>query len=521
MPTPALGMHNWIFMRDSDDFDAAFQVLMTAIETDLAYVRTHTRLLIKAIEWDRAQRDPSFLLRGNDLTASEAWLKVGATQSPQPTDLQADYIVTSRQQPHYQPKGLTVVLTSALVTLALLGVRLIGGLETPELLALDQVMQLRPSEPPDHRLLVIEINDADIQAQNQRNETTRGSLSPQSLNRLLDKLEYNRAKVIGLDVIWDFPTNPQFLRSSGLGEQLQNEQLVAVCKTPPRDFEQTGDRGTGTAPEIPLPHVAFANVVDDPDRVIRRQLLVQQAIPDAPCVATQAFSLMLAQRYLADRSRLPLYRDPLITGGELQLANVGVPRLGIIAGGYQGRVDAGYQTLINYRATAKGVGQVAQRVSLADVLNNKVAAEDIHDRIVLIGVTSRLGSNDYHLTPYQEEIPGVVLQAQMVSQLISAVLDGRPFLGTWALWGDALWIWGWALAGGGVVLVWRSPLARAIVGGTALILVCLGSVAFLLIGSVWVPLVPAALALGLTGAGTVYATIQLYHHDYQRRHRRR
>ena len=46
---PELVRHlNWIFMRQTDDFDVGIQALGAAIETDLDWVRAHTRLLVRA-----------------------------------------------------------------------------------------------------------------------------------------------------------------------------------------------------------------------------------------------------------------------------------------------------------------------------------------------------------------------------------------------------------------------------------------------------------------------------------------
>ena len=44
----ALAKLNWIFLRDSDDFDAALGVLLVAVDTDLDWVQAHTRALITA-----------------------------------------------------------------------------------------------------------------------------------------------------------------------------------------------------------------------------------------------------------------------------------------------------------------------------------------------------------------------------------------------------------------------------------------------------------------------------------------
>ncbi len=70
--TPAIIRHlNWLFFHDSEDFDATYKLLINTIETDLAWVRAHTRLLVRAKEWKDNESDPSFLLAGSDLEESE------------------------------------------------------------------------------------------------------------------------------------------------------------------------------------------------------------------------------------------------------------------------------------------------------------------------------------------------------------------------------------------------------------------------------------------------------------------
>lgn len=93
----AISEHNWIFFRETDDFEQAFGKLLTALDTDLEYVRNHTRLLIRAKEWQRKFSDSSFLLRGTDLLEAEQWLEISGTQQPQPTELHRNYIHASRQ----------------------------------------------------------------------------------------------------------------------------------------------------------------------------------------------------------------------------------------------------------------------------------------------------------------------------------------------------------------------------------------------------------------------------------------
>ncbi|MBC1280638.1 TIR domain-containing protein [Nostoc sp. UCD121] len=94
---PALAKHNWLFFREQDDFDIVFAQLIKAIDTNLEYVRGHTRLLIRALEWENKGRNDSFLLRGTDLDAAEQWLVSSAAQQPQPTQQQKNYISKSRE----------------------------------------------------------------------------------------------------------------------------------------------------------------------------------------------------------------------------------------------------------------------------------------------------------------------------------------------------------------------------------------------------------------------------------------
>jgi len=93
----ALAKLNWIFFREQDDFNQSFQSLLKALDTDLDWVHDHTRLLVRAAEWDREKRDSSYTLRGRDLKEAEAWLSVSPDKEPTPTGLQTQYILVSRK----------------------------------------------------------------------------------------------------------------------------------------------------------------------------------------------------------------------------------------------------------------------------------------------------------------------------------------------------------------------------------------------------------------------------------------
>jgi hypothetical protein len=89
---------NWIFLHQTDDFDVGVHALIAAIETGLDWVHAHTRLLVRAREWESKARDHSLVLRGNELREAEAWLAKAVGKEPKSTSLQSEYILTSRQQ---------------------------------------------------------------------------------------------------------------------------------------------------------------------------------------------------------------------------------------------------------------------------------------------------------------------------------------------------------------------------------------------------------------------------------------
>jgi len=94
----ALAELNFIFCRSGDDFGNAVESLVTAIETDLEWVKKHTSLLTRAVEWRSRERDSSLLLRGDDLEIAEAWMAQSGTKKPAPNELQGQFILASRQE---------------------------------------------------------------------------------------------------------------------------------------------------------------------------------------------------------------------------------------------------------------------------------------------------------------------------------------------------------------------------------------------------------------------------------------
>ena len=123
----SIGVRNWISFQETDDFQASLAKLLRALDTDLEWAKSHTRLLVRAVEWDANGRDRSFALRGRDLEAAEHWLtQVEAHKELLPTQLQTEYIIGSRratargQRIRIVALSIGVAVATILATLALI-----------------------------------------------------------------------------------------------------------------------------------------------------------------------------------------------------------------------------------------------------------------------------------------------------------------------------------------------------------------------------------------------------------------
>ncbi len=118
---PAVSSHNWVYFTDDDEvaFQQSFRALVEALDTDLEHLQAHTRLLVRAVEWDNKDRDSSFLLRGNDLREAEAWLANSAGKQPNPTDLHLEYINASRKAAIARRRVITLTIVYVVIVAAL------------------------------------------------------------------------------------------------------------------------------------------------------------------------------------------------------------------------------------------------------------------------------------------------------------------------------------------------------------------------------------------------------------------
>ncbi|UIE38128.1 CHASE2 domain-containing protein [Leptodesmis sichuanensis] len=370
-----------------------------------------------------------------------------------------------------------VVLTSVAVTFVIMGLRWLGVLQPWELQAYDRLVQLQPSSEPDPRLLIVTVNDRDVQQFGK-------PLSDRTAYQLLQKLEKYQPRVIGLDIYRDAPQREGW---NELVQHLQtSDRVVALCQV----GEVNGLPAVAPPPGVPKDRLGFSDAfVPDADDTIRRYVLAMD-VGQSPC-ATFSFGLQLVRRFLPSGTHYKFQPE-----GNLWIDSTLIEVVKSSSGGYQlpDHQTMGYQVLVNYRSF-----QIAQAVSLTDILTAQEAdlQKWIQNRMILIGYVGE-NTKDYHDTPLGK-MPGVMVHAHLVSQLLGAVLDDRPPLSSWPKFGDTIWVMAWSMVGGLITIRCRSNLRSRALLGTALASLA-GSSLLLLTHSLWIPLIPSTLALITTSS---------------------
>jgi len=506
VPTSIINLP-WVdFRKHGGDFFTNFGELTRTLDSDPEYLRSHTRLMIKALEWDREERDDAFLLRGKDLETATSWLQDSGAKEPAPTELQRAYIYQSSELPKRTLSPITAALTSLAAGVAVCLVRWAGVLQGAELANYDQMLRSRPSEPPDSRITIVAVDELSIQLMNDRYEPGRGTMPDSALDDTLRLLNQHKPSVIVLDFIRDYAAKPDLARRIK-----QTPNFVGVCQLGVSD----GDTVKGSLspmPELLPEQVGFAAIQSDTGDYVRRHSLIQ-AGDGKNCNVYESVSLVVARRYLESQGET--YHSPLDENSGLTkvmgFGDIEVPSLWDGTAYSQQQVSGGYQAMLNYRAPKGDASQFASVLSLKDVLNNQFDPKLVRDRILLIGYTATTSTNaDQFQSPYGR-LPGVILHGQMVSQLVSASLDGRPIIWWLPYWGETLWVFAWTALGG--LIGWRSPhlpTLLAALGGSALLLYTLSTLLFNITGG-WLPVVPAALALMLASFGVGFLTYRLRH----------
>ncbi len=98
----SLGRLNYIFFDGRQSFPRALKQLATALTTDAAWIREHTRIGELAERWIQRGRPDVLLLRGPELDAAHHWITRATESGPHPTDLQRSFVDASEDHERSQ-----------------------------------------------------------------------------------------------------------------------------------------------------------------------------------------------------------------------------------------------------------------------------------------------------------------------------------------------------------------------------------------------------------------------------------
>lgn len=306
----------------------------------------------------------------------------------------------------------------------------------------DQFVTLRPREPIDQRIVIVTIDESDL------SKVGQGQLPDAVLAKLLEKIKAHQPQAIGLDLYRNLPVEPGHQALVEVFKSTPNlvgvEKVVGETVAPPPTLKQLGQIGN-------------ADLLLDADGKVRRGLLTIKENGKTK----ESLGVKLALMYLESKGIQLQVDDATQNKNQKQKHyRLGKAVFKPFTGNEAGYVRAnsgGYQILLNYRGTPENF----RTVSITDVLENRIPQEWVRDasgsafagRIVLIGATGQ-SSNDLLFTPYSsrfftspKRMPGVVVHANLISQILSAALDGRPLIKSWTEPVEWLWILGWSFAG--------------------------------------------------------------------------
>jgi adenylate cyclase len=369
------------------------------------------------------------------------------------------------------------------IALAVIGLQETGIFQGLELAVLDREFRLRPLENKTIPIVIVTISEADLVGLNQF------PISDQTLSRVIERLKKENPTVIGLNLYRDLPVEP------GYDDLLQTfrstPNLIGVKKY----VKDSAGRGVRPPPILrDRDQVAFNDLVGDIDGKIRRHLLsVQENGKTELSLGTQ-----LALTYLKTSGITPQRNAK----GEIQLGRATYSALSRNAGGYAQMNLAGFQLLSNYLTVPGGIS----KISIQDVLNGRIPAGLLRDRIVVIGSTSESSRGDRFLVPYTTDVNtvwfGAEIHANLAAQLISGALDGRTMLQCLP---EALeWAWILLWAGVGTLLGWSIQSLRSLIWIPLAIGILWMTAHGLFFGGWWMLVVSpfmAFLAAGLTSRG--------------------
>ncbi|MEM6502359.1 MAG: CHASE2 domain-containing protein [Cyanobacteria bacterium P01_C01_bin.89] len=340
-----------------------------------------------------------------------------------------------------QPWQRGLIIGALVSAVGILG-SLSGGFAFLEWALRDTYVRWRIPEPKDDRIVIVTIDESDIQLAGQ------WPASDEFLAKVIRAIDAQDPHSIGLDLYRDLPVEPGNAELIELFEKTEN--LYGI--------EKVGGQPVAPPPTLDrVDRVTSNDSVQDLDGRVRRGIV---GIFRSDGVYREGLASRLALKYLEDQGLELGVIDPkeqVLKIGQALFRPV-TPKVGDYMPD-----SGGYQIFLNYRGTLDSF----LHISLADVVAGRVPEGLFRDRIVLIGPIAP-STNDEFQTPYNSALlpsrplmPGVVIHANIASQIVSAALDGRVMQQAPVKSAVLAWILAWGI-GGAIYGTYRQRISKGI-----------------------------------------------------------
>ena len=321
------------------------------------------------------------------------------------------YVLGNWRRRFFDKKYVSPLL-AVMATGGIMALRAVGTLQIWELQTFDVMMNHRPAEGRDDRIVIIGIDEQDIETYG------RAALTDTLLADLLEIVNEQNPTVIGLDLFRNVATDEagyqrlhqMFSESSniiGIEKVVNDSALPSVA---------------GNSVLAAKEQVAASDLIVDIDGRVRRGFLV----PDATGYALEGLAFRVALEYLQSHDITPNPESNDI----LELGYARLPPFESNSGGYRNADAGGYQLVMNWRSDVS-----FEVFSAREALNGDIPPGALRDKIVFIG-GMQSGDADVFFTPYSRKtgqpnlLPshGIEIHASFASQLISAAFGQRSMI---------------------------------------------------------------------------------------------
>ena len=373
-------------------------------------------------------------------------------------------------------KKYVMPLLGVAATGGVLLLRGLGFFQVWELHTFDWMMNHRPAERPDDRIVIIGITESDIMRQD------TAAVSDDLMANLIEAVNAQSPTVIGLDFFRNVPRDGGYERLQKLFAETPN--IIGIEKV---IDDEALSAVSGNSVLSKNHRVAASDLIVDVDGRVRRGFF----FPSADQRVIEGLAFRVALEYLATHDITPGDNPDV-----LELGYARLPPFEKNSGGYRNADAGGYQIVMNWRSNLS-----FEIYSAQDVLNGELPPNALREKIVLIG-SMQSGDADVFFTPYSNAgrgnlLPshGIEIHASLVSQIISAAFGQRPPIKTLPDRGEMVLIA--AYAGLGILLyrLGRSDLNRLIIFGSCVGITFGVSYLALMLGGWWLPVVPVSLSL--------------------------